>query len=137
MRAEGPLVTNYMGRPNRLYIRPMNANHDELWTIVVFRELHPEETMNLETLSLVSIMFFLYAGAIGILLGFAHWMRRGRLSGSWLWPDSRKASKGTIRGDFGHNAMMNVVHGSDSSENAAAELKRFFEPNELFEPVPR
>lgn len=51
--------------------------------------------------------------------------------------DSRKASKGTIRGDFGHNVMMNVVHGSDSSDNAAAELKRFFEPNELFEPVSR
>jgi len=29
--------------------------------------------------------------------------------------------------------MFNVVHGSDSPENAVAELKRFFAPNELFE----
>jgi nucleoside-diphosphate kinase len=47
--------------------------------------------------------------------------------------DSRKAAKGTIRGDFGRDVMFNVVHGSDSPENAAAELKRFFADNELFE----
>ena len=47
--------------------------------------------------------------------------------------DSRKAAKGTIRGDFGRDVMFNVVHGSDSSENAALELKRFFLENELYE----
>jgi len=46
--------------------------------------------------------------------------------------DSRKAAKGTIRGDFGTEMMKNVVHASDSDENAQAELKRFFEPAELF-----
>jgi nucleoside-diphosphate kinase len=47
--------------------------------------------------------------------------------------DSRKAAKGTIRGDFGRDVMVNVVHGSDSPENAASELKRFFADSELFE----
>jgi nucleoside-diphosphate kinase len=47
--------------------------------------------------------------------------------------DSRRAAKGTIRGDFGRDAMYNVAHGSDSPENAAAELRRFFSPEELFE----
>ncbi|HYY31918.1 MAG TPA: nucleoside-diphosphate kinase [Chthoniobacterales bacterium] len=47
--------------------------------------------------------------------------------------DSRKAAKGTIRGDFGRDAMFNVVHGSDSPENAALELKRFFQESELYE----
>ena len=47
--------------------------------------------------------------------------------------DSRKAVKGTIRGDFGKDVMINVVHGSDSPENAALELKRFFAESELFE----
>jgi nucleoside-diphosphate kinase len=47
--------------------------------------------------------------------------------------DSRKAEKGTIRGDFGRNVMFNVVHGSDTPENAALELKRFFAESELFE----
>ena len=46
--------------------------------------------------------------------------------------DSRKAAKGTIRGDFGTEMMKNVVHASDSNENAQAELKRFFRPEELF-----
>jgi nucleoside-diphosphate kinase len=46
--------------------------------------------------------------------------------------DSRKAAKGTIRGDFGTEMMKNVVHASDSDENAKAELARFFRPEELF-----
>jgi nucleoside-diphosphate kinase len=46
--------------------------------------------------------------------------------------DSRKAAKGTIRGDFGTEMMRNVVHASDSVENAAIEVARFFEPSELF-----
>jgi nucleoside-diphosphate kinase len=47
--------------------------------------------------------------------------------------DSRKAAKGTIRGDLGKDAMKNVIHGSDSPENAAIEVKRFFSDSELFE----
>ena len=46
--------------------------------------------------------------------------------------DSKKAAKGTIRGDFGLDVMVNVAHASDSAETAAVELKRFFQPNELF-----
>lgn len=46
--------------------------------------------------------------------------------------DSKKAAKGTIRGDFGVDVMVNVCHASDSVETAAAELKRFFQPSELF-----
>ncbi|HEY0791882.1 MAG TPA: nucleoside-diphosphate kinase [Chthoniobacterales bacterium] len=45
--------------------------------------------------------------------------------------DSKKAPPGTIRGDLGADTMENVVHGSDSPESAAAELKRFFSPHEL------
>jgi len=46
--------------------------------------------------------------------------------------DSRKAAKGTIRGDFGTDMMTNVVHASDSDDNAKIELARFFKPEELF-----
>jgi nucleoside-diphosphate kinase len=46
--------------------------------------------------------------------------------------DSRKAAKGTIRGDFGTEMMKNVVHASDTVENAKTELARFFKPEELF-----
>ncbi len=46
--------------------------------------------------------------------------------------DSRKAAKGTIRGDFGTEMMKNVVHASDNVENGRAELARFFKPEELF-----
>lgn len=46
--------------------------------------------------------------------------------------DSKKAAKGTIRGDFGVDVMVNVCHASDSTETATAELKRFFQPGELF-----
>ena len=46
--------------------------------------------------------------------------------------DSRKAPKGTIRGDFGTEMMRNVVHASDTIENAKIELARFFEPRDIF-----
>jgi len=46
--------------------------------------------------------------------------------------DSRKAAKGTIRGDFGTDMMKNVVHASDSVENGRAEIARFFKPEELY-----
>ncbi len=45
--------------------------------------------------------------------------------------DSRKAAKGTIRGDFGTEMMKNVVHASDSVENGQAEIARFFKPEEI------
>ncbi len=47
--------------------------------------------------------------------------------------DSRKAAKGTIRGDYGVDVMVNIVHASDSPENAAIELDRFFQPGEIFD----
>jgi nucleoside-diphosphate kinase len=46
--------------------------------------------------------------------------------------DSRKAAKGTIRGDFGTEMMKNVVHASDSDANAKTEIERFFKPDEIF-----
>jgi len=47
--------------------------------------------------------------------------------------DSKKAAAGTIRGDFGVDVMVNVVHASDSLETAKVELVRFFKSDELFE----
>jgi len=40
--------------------------------------------------------------------------------------DSTAAPKGTIRGDLGTDRMRNVVHASDSPENAHIEIERFF-----------
>jgi nucleoside-diphosphate kinase len=47
--------------------------------------------------------------------------------------DSKKAAVGTIRGDFGVDVMVNVVHASDSLETAKLELVRFFQTGELFD----
>ena len=47
--------------------------------------------------------------------------------------NSRKALPGTIRGDFSMSGEQNVIHASDSVENAVIEVKRFFRDEELFE----
>ncbi|MBQ7878735.1 MAG: nucleoside-diphosphate kinase [Bacteroidaceae bacterium] len=47
--------------------------------------------------------------------------------------NSRKALPGTIRGDFSMSGEQNVVHASDSIENALVEIKRFFRDDELFD----
>ncbi len=46
---------------------------------------------------------------------------------------SRVADAGTIRGDFAMSMQANIVHASDSVENAAAEIERFFEDGEVHE----
>ena len=43
--------------------------------------------------------------------------------GKTSWLDS---APGTIRGDFGSHRFENLIHASDSVENAEIEIKRFF-----------
>lgn len=50
--------------------------------------------------------------------------------------NSRNAAPGTIRGDFGMSSQENIIHASDSDENAAIEIKRFFKDDEIFDYVP-
>jgi nucleoside-diphosphate kinase len=46
--------------------------------------------------------------------------------------NSLQAAPGTIRGDWGTDMMLNIVHASDGEESAQAEIKRFFSESEIF-----
>jgi nucleoside-diphosphate kinase len=50
--------------------------------------------------------------------------------------DGTKAAPATIRGDFAVSIQNNLVHGSDSTENAAAEVALWFKPDELVNYLP-
>ncbi len=50
--------------------------------------------------------------------------------------NGRKAAPGTIRGDYGMSFQENIIHTSDSPENAAIELARFFNADEIFDYKP-
>jgi nucleoside-diphosphate kinase len=41
------------------------------------------------------------------------------------------AVSGTIRGDYTSDMMLNLIHGSDAPETAAAEIALWFKPEEL------
>ncbi len=45
--------------------------------------------------------------------------------------NAAEATPGTIRGDYALEIGFNIIHGSDSSENAAKEIALFFNPKEL------
>jgi nucleoside-diphosphate kinase len=45
--------------------------------------------------------------------------------------DPLKAAPGTIRGDFGMEVQENLIHGSDSVENARKEIGLFFSDKEI------
>ncbi|MSU80487.1 MAG: nucleoside-diphosphate kinase [Gemmataceae bacterium] len=45
--------------------------------------------------------------------------------------DGAKSPPGTIRGDYGISVQNNLIHGSDSAENAAAEIALWFQPSDL------
>ena len=47
--------------------------------------------------------------------------------------NGREAAPGTIRGDYSVSNQQNIVHASDSVENAAIEVARFFKPEEIFD----
>lgn len=44
---------------------------------------------------------------------------------------ARKAEAGSIRGDFAMSVACNVIHTSDTVENAQKEVQRFFKADEL------
>ena len=46
--------------------------------------------------------------------------------------NGRKAAPGTIRGDLSMSGSLNIIHASDSVENAKIEIERFFRPEEIF-----
>ena len=50
--------------------------------------------------------------------------------------DGTKAPPATIRGDFALSVQNNLVHGSDSPENAAKEIAIWFKPGELVSYAP-
>ena len=45
--------------------------------------------------------------------------------------DPKKAAPGTIRGDFGMQVSMNIIHASDSNESAQREIGLFFRETEI------
>lgn len=47
--------------------------------------------------------------------------------------DPKEAAPGTIRKDYADNKGENIVHGSDSPENARIEISFFFSERELIE----
>lgn len=51
-----------------------------------------------------------------------------RLIGS---TDAKEAQAGTVRGDLSCSKSMNIIHASDSLDNAQKELHIFFEDSEL------
>jgi nucleoside-diphosphate kinase len=50
--------------------------------------------------------------------------------------DGAKAAPGTIRGDFAASIQNNLAHGSDSPDNATAEIALWFKPAELVDWTP-
>jgi nucleoside-diphosphate kinase len=46
---------------------------------------------------------------------------------------ARSAEAGSIRGDYAMSVACNVIHASDTVENAKSEVKRFFAHEEIFE----
>lgn len=50
--------------------------------------------------------------------------------------NGRNAAPGTLRGDYCMSQSANIIHASDSVENAKIEIARFFRPEEIFPWMP-
>ena len=73
---------------------------------------------------------FMISGPIMVqILEGEHAVRRNReVMGA---TNPAEAAAGTLRADFASEITENAVHGSDSPENAAAEIAFFFAPGEV------
>ncbi|MBI3922497.1 MAG: nucleoside-diphosphate kinase [Armatimonadetes bacterium] len=47
--------------------------------------------------------------------------------------DPTQAQPGTLRGDYTNDKQLNIIHGSDSVENAEREIGLFFTPEEVLD----
>lgn len=50
--------------------------------------------------------------------------------------NGRKAAPGTLRGDLCMSNQANIIHASDSVDNAQIEIARFFKPEEICDYTP-
>lgn len=50
--------------------------------------------------------------------------------------NGRNATPGTIRGDFSVSGQENIIHTSDSVENAIIEINHFLKPDEIYNYTP-
>ncbi len=77
-----------------------------------------------------SLVAFMTSGpvVVPVLEGEAAVVKTREVMGA---TDPAKADPGTIRKDFAESIEANSVHGSDSAENAAAEIAFFFSGLEL------
>jgi nucleoside-diphosphate kinase len=66
---------------------------------------------------------------VSILEGEGAIMKNREIMGA---TDPAKAAPGTIRKEWGKDVEKNAVHGSDGADTAAAEIKFFFQPDEIF-----
>src|SRR2546427_1313280 len=76
-RVEDTLTAKYLGRQQRIYIKPATSVRAlSLWSIVVFHDLRSEQRLNLETLTLASALFILYALLVSGVLLLIYYVRR-------------------------------------------------------------
>lgn len=74
--------------------------------------------------------FMLQTPVVGVILeGYDAVEEVRKIVGS---TDPRKADAGTIRADLAMNMPSNLIHAADSVEAAQEEIKRFFQPEEVF-----
>jgi hypothetical protein len=99
-RSSGSLSVYYAGRRQRLYVCPvqhqlngalLTPKGDSTWSLAVFEDMLPAETMNSEALTTSSIVFVLYAGILFIAWALIHACWRG-YPRKWFWPDQKKVA---------------------------------------------
>ena len=115
------LIGEVLGRFERagLKIRALKMVHLTLTQARAFYAVHRERPFY------DSLTHFMSSGPIvALILEGDHAIQVNRdLMGA---TDYRQAAPGTIRADFARDIEANIVHGSDSPENAQSEIAFFF-----------
>jgi len=103
----GSLSAYYRGRSHLLYVVPLKENPDQsAWSIVAFRDKAGQETLNLELLSVASILFLLYGCLLGLvwaLTNVTYFVLGKPYPARWFWPDKKR------RADYRQLTLVNAA----------------------------
>ena len=96
-RTSGTSTVQYLGRRHRLHVTPidlassLNSFRDPQWSLVVFQDRLVFETINLETLTLATMLFVAYGLVLAAVWALVSHAWPGQCV-KWFWPDDKKAA---------------------------------------------
>ncbi len=87
----GLVAARYQGTPHALFVRPLERIEHLPWVLITFRDKTTVSTLNVEALTVGSMLLLLYGAIVAVVLVAGYWIYRRQPVADWIWPDEERA----------------------------------------------